>query len=276
MRILVTGSEGFIGKNLVARLEQDGHEVIKYDKKIDRPTESYWIEKEPFDICYHLACMNQTEASKFPEENVEVNTLDTRKMALEAAAIGAKFVYTSTASVYGNAKSVPTPVSADLNPLTDYAVAKLAGEYFVKNSGADCVIYRLSNVYGPHQTLDNPYCGVIGRFIEQALAGKPLTIIGDGTQTRDFTFVDDVVDVLLNLENRKGVFNVSHGVETPVIKVAGAVIHALGKAVPVEFIEPRTIDGVQRRFLQSDLGCPTNLKTGIQKTVDWFLENKQS
>lgn len=280
MRVLVTGSEGFVGKNLVERLLADGHEVVPYDEKIDRPTESYWIEQEPFDVCFHLACMNQMRATQFPQENLEVNAMDTRLMAEEARNQGAKFIYTSTASVYGNAKTIPTPVTEQLNPLTDYAVAKLAGEYFVKNSGADWTILRLSNVYGPHQTLDNPYCGVIGRFIEASLAGKPMQIIGDGQQTRDFSFVGDVVEHLVQVgihRREKGVFNVSSGVETSIYDLATIISaqtdHPLYESDQnwVSGVPARPIDSIERRCLVPDLRCETDLDFGIEKTVDWFL-----
>jgi UDP-glucose 4-epimerase len=279
MKILVTGSEGFIGKNLCERLEQQGHEVVRYDEKIDRPTESYWVAEEDFEVCFHLACMNQMNAVKNWQENMEVNALDTRLMALESAKRGAKFVYTSTASVYGNARTIPTPSTADLNPLTDYAVAKLAGEYFVKNSGADWTILRLSNVYGPHQTLDNPYCGVIGRFMEQARKGEPLTVIGSGMQTRDFTYVGDVVKNLIlvgidwqNVYSEQ-VLNISHGRETTVMEIAERVLDLYDRE-DLKKIPERAIDSVARRCLIPDLHyCPTGISKGLSLTKDWF-DNK--
>lgn len=281
MKCLVTGSEGFIGKNLVAALKADGHEVDEWDvKNGDDITRNFFIThpEDTFDVVYHLACMNQMTAAD-PDaaiQNLEVNAYGTRRLAEYAVDNDAKFVYTSTASVYGNAEQIPTPVTAKLNPLTDYAVAKLAGEYFVQNSGADWTILRLSNVYGPHQTLDNPYCGVIGRFLEQEANGEPLTVIGDGMQTRDFTYVGDVVEHLQRAAYKCAypsdysgrIFNVSRGRETPVEYVARSISHNIKR------IEKRPIDGVDRRCLVPDLLCPTTLDAGIRLTKDWFREHR--
>lgn len=279
MKCLVTGSEGFIGRNLVERLEKEGHEVVGFDVKSEKAGEQIAYDRHPGDVIFHLACTNQTRASegrKGAWENVANNIWLTRNLANYAAETGMKFIYTSTASVYGNAAVIPTPSKANLAPLTDYAVAKLAGEHYTQISGADWTIVRLSNVYGPHQTLENPYCGVIGRFMEQARAREPLTVIGDGSQTRDFTFVDDVVNRLLQIAdprlkysfNRK-VFNLSHGQETSI----AALAHLIARQYDVyaRFDHPeRAIDSVKRRCLIPDIGCHTSLKTGLFLTKRWF------
>lgn len=287
MKALVTGSEGFIGKNLVERLRADGHEVVGFDTKTGKSATQIVDRFIEGDVIFHLACINQMQAVEKAYDNLGTNAHMTRGLARYAAEIGAKFVYTSTASVYGQSETIPTPEHAELMPLTDYAVAKLAGEHFVKNSGADYTILRLSNVYGPHQTLENPYCGVIGRFFEQIKAGESLTVIGDGLQTRDFTYVGDVVDNLVSVGTgnkiyyQEQVFNLSHGDETNVISLARKCMEAAGVNLPVEFIPKRTIDGVNRRCLDSrlgrayGLGCRTRLDFGLEKTWEWF-ESQES
>lgn len=277
MKILVTGSEGFIGKNLVTALKSQGHEVIGWDIKLGSGVEDageHWRNlPKDIDTIYHLGCVNQMSALSQPYRNLTSNSLACKFISGAAKRMGARFIYTSTASVYGNALEIPTPVTAREAPITDYAVAKLAGEHFVRNSGANWTILRLSNVYGPHQTLDNPYCGVIGRFITQSLAGEPMTIIGDGTQTRDFSYVDDVVEHLIFSAPRpwasERTLNVSSGQETSVSRLAKKISVETGGGYGTG-TERRPIDGVQRRLLVPDLVCETELGVGIARTVDWF------
>lgn len=285
MKCLVTGSEGFIGKNLVAELRARGHEAVEVDIKPPSRVDANIVNialSDPFDVIFHLACVNQMQAVDLPELNLRTNALSTKRLAKQAAEQGSKFIYTSTASVYGQQEVLPTPEFAELDPLTDYAVAKLAGEFFVKNSGADYTILRLSNVYGPHQTLENPYCGVIGRFFEQIKRGEPLTVIRDGAQTRDFTYVGDVVGNLIKVGTteriyyRNQLFNLSHGDETSVMKLAQKCLEAADSDLPVQFVDRRVIDGVNRRCLSNRLGrayglvCNTRLDYGLEQTWEWM------
>jgi len=265
--MIVTGSEGFIGKNLVARLERSGHWVYKMDTKrgLDMFTSLATV-----DVIYHLACINQEEALNKPLENLKVNAYGAKFMAEAAKRMDAKLIYTSTASVYGASERIPTPVDADINPQTDYAVAKLAGEHFIRNSGCDYKILRLSNVYGPGQTTENPYCGVIGRFIEQGMAGEPLTMIAPGTQTRDYTYIDDVIDVITTTEADNTTKNVSSGTETSVSWLAGEIIKLTGSKSGLVVIPERGIDGIMRRRLITDYRCPTALSEGLARTVEWY------
>ncbi len=274
MRSLVTGSHGFIGSQLVLALKERGDRVYEFDTKAPRLKD---LLMGPYpsqlDEIYHLACVNQEEALQKDTENLAVNAYGTKLMADLAVSRGARFVYTSTASVYGQHYIIPTPIGSLTKPRSDYAIAKLAGEHFVQKSEADFTIFRLSNVYGPGQTTENPYCGVVAKFMEAAIAGKPLQIIGDGSQTRDFTYVEDILPHLMNPE-LKGVLNCSHGVETDIKNLANAIFYFLKeKAVgsSIEYAPERPVDGIQRRCLVSDVNCPTDLKTGLNKTYTWLL-----
>jgi UDP-glucose 4-epimerase len=270
MRVLVTGSHGFIGSQLVLALKERGDEVYESDLKNGVPfyqVNARW--GKPFDEIYHLACVNQEEAVGNPERNVLVNAYGAKLMAEIAVTSGARFVYTSTASVYGKANIIPTHSRYRPKPKSDYAVAKLAGEHFVKNSGADFTIFRLSNVYGPGQTTENPYCGVVAKFFEAAIAGKPLQIIGDGSQTRDFTYVGDVIPHLMNPE-LKGLLNCSHGDETSIASLAGQLVSICESGSDFHWAPERPVDGIQRRCLISDVTCPTDLQMGLQKTYNWL------
>jgi UDP-glucose 4-epimerase len=282
MRVLVTGSHGFIGSQLVLALKERGDEVLECD--FDRMDEdhgpNYYEDlfspiprkgrMNHLDEIYHLACVNQEAALYDSAKNLRVNALGAQHMAKHAATSGARFVYTSTASVYGNQICYPIPNSEEVYPKTDYAVAKLAGEHFVKNSGADFTVFRLSNVYGPGQTTDNPYCGVVAKFFEAAIAGKPLQIIGDGSQTRDFTYVEDILPHLMNPE-LKGVLNCSYGEEISVMELANLISDIVPYDGRFDRVPERPVDGIQRRCLISDVTCPTDLQTGLKRTYDWIL-----
>ncbi len=273
MKALVTGSEGFIGKNLVARLEKDGNEVIGFDPKSYTTGRDIIERRHTADVIYHLGCINQMQATKFPKQNLEVNALLTRDLAVYAKAIGARFVYTSTASVYGAGITLPLQIGDPERPVTEYGVAKLAGEKYVQQIGGDYLIYRLSNVYGPHQTLDNPYCGVIGRFIEANLSNQPMTVIGSGLQTRDFSFVDDVTEILAYTEPPVGLSRlnqISSGKETSVLEIAMTIGRMTGEETKITWIDPRPIDTVDRRVLRPVYPANTPLEDGLEKTIAWM------
>jgi UDP-glucose 4-epimerase len=271
MRVLVTGSHGFIGSQLVLALKERGDTVVEADTKIGNDLFMWGVcEAGPFDEIYHLACVNQEAAVHNPKENLRVNAEAAWLMGKLAARDGSRFVYTSTASVYGQNLNIPTRSIDYEDPKSDYAVAKLAGEHFVKNSGSDYTVFRLSNVYGPGQSTENPYCGVVAKFMEAAMAGEPLKIIGDGSQTRDFTYVEDILPHLMN-PDLKGVLNCSHGKETSILGLAMALNLSFGTLSSYEFVPERPVDGIQRRCLISDVTCPTDLKTGLQKTYDWIV-----
>lgn len=269
MKIILTGSNGFIGTNLKERLLKDGHIVHSFDTKMHKSMFQAWPKA---DIIYHLACINQMAAVSDPFGNLEVNAYGAKYAADQAADMGIPLVYTSTASVYGRSHKIPTPVDADIEPLTDYAVAKYAGELFIQKSGCDYQIYRLSNVYGPHQTLDNPYCGVIGRFITQALDGKPLTVIEPGTQTRDYTYIDDVVNILKEPDINNQVKNISRSYEVSPLELVAMLSEVLGKRLEIKYIPARPIDSIKSRRLITNHRCPTTLYDGLSATVEWFYE----
>ncbi len=271
MKILVTGSDGFIGQNLCERLEGDNHHIAYWDLK--RDVNLAYQDAPSVEIIYHLACMNQMQATLDPEQNLIENAYNARYMASEAKRVGAKLIYTSTAAVYGQKPAAPIRRTAIPSPQSDYAVAKLAGEHFVRNISPSATILRLSNIYGPFQTTSDPFCGVVGRFSEDALRGEALQVIGDGLQTRDFTFVEDVVDILVGkaLET-KGTFNVSHGTGTSILRLASLIQETIGSNLTVDVMAPeRPVDGIRSRVLYSDFDCPTSLRVGLRKTVDWCL-----
>jgi len=158
-----------------------------------------------------------------------------------------KIVYASTASIYGTANYLPIPETASVNPSSFYAVSKYAGEgycrVFSKLYDLPVTILRYSNVYGYYQTPANPYCGVIGKFLERSLENEPLLIHGDGEQTRDFTFVEDAVEAAilaaLSEQSAGRIYNVGTGTETRINQLAQLIIQATHSSSRTKHIEHR-------------------------------------
>ena len=222
---LVTGGAGFIGSHLVDRLLADGHRVTVVDdfsngrrsnletassnsnlSIIDADVADYDKIAPLFDgvdWVFHLAGLADIVPSiQHPMKYHHAN-VDGTVAVLEAsrnAKVG-RFVYAASSSCYGLPDSYPTPESADIKPMYPYALSKHLGEECVLHWGQvydiPCLSLRLFNVYGPRSRTTGAYGAVFGVFLAQKLASKPFTVVGDGTQTRDFTFVTDVVDAFV-------------------------------------------------------------------------------
>ena len=223
MKVLVTGGAGFIGSHTVERLLTAGHEVTVLDdlstgSRANLATVEHDVELLVGDIAdpaavtraaagcevvVHLAAVASVEASvRDPLRTNRTNLTGTINVFDAAARAGARrVVYASSAAVYGEATDLPIREDAVKRPMSPYAIDKLAGEYYLahfQRSGAfSGTAFRFFNVYGPRQDPSSPYSGVISVFLDRAKRGKGVTIYGDGSQTRDFVYVKDLVDVLL-------------------------------------------------------------------------------
>lgn len=224
-RALVTGAAGFIGGHLIDRLLADAHEVVAIDNlatgrlanlahvisdprltfhKVD-VTDRAALERffDGVEWVFHLAALADIVPSIQQPLAYHAANVDGTAAVLEAArACGVnRFLYAASSSCYGLPDEVPTPESAPIRPMYPYALTKYVGEQYVLHWGQvyrlPCVSLRLFNVYGPRARTSGTYGAVFGVFLAQRLAGKPLTIVGDGRQTRDFTFVTDVVDAFV-------------------------------------------------------------------------------
>jgi len=219
VKALVTGGAGFIGSNLVDRLIADGHDVTVIDNEsADSNEQFYWNPQarnykydvrdyvmvrrlyEGQDAVFHLAADARIQPSiEDPLKAVENNVIGTAT-ALECARVCRvkRFIYSSTSAAYGLKNTPPMVESMSTDCLNPYSVSKVAGEELCKMYsrlyGMETVTFRYFNVYGERQPLRGQYAPVIGIFLRQRAAGEPLTIVGDGTQRRDFTYVGDVVD----------------------------------------------------------------------------------
>ncbi|WP_274363654.1 NAD-dependent epimerase/dehydratase family protein [Paenibacillus thermotolerans] len=305
--VLVTGGAGFVGSNLVRRLLPISEHIIVIDdcstskpsalpvsNKITFMKQSYvsdeLLENVLGDIqhIYHLACRNLEMSVQNTDDDFHVNLYGgylLLKKAMEKSRHLQRFVYTSTASVYGNASVLPTPES-EYDTTTPYAASKLSVEHycrvFHRMHQLPVTVLRLSNAYGPGQLTSNPYCGVIAKFFEAAAGGLPLTVFGDGSQTRDFTYIEDVIEALLlagiSPAAVGGVFNVGTGVETSVNRLAELVLQIAGRPkTQTQFSPKRKVDVVTRRCLNSDLlqytlgwKAKTTLEEGLERTYRWL------
>jgi len=226
-KVLVTGGAGFIGSHLVDKLIEKGHKVIVLDNLSTGKKENLNPEAEFYnlDICdfakirplfkevdfvFHLAAIPRVPISvKDPIGTSKVNILGTINVFKAALDGGVKrVVFASSSSVYGEQKELPLRESMIPNPISPYGLQKLVGEQFAKLFTKlyklPIVCLRYFNVYGPRVDFDSDYSLVIGKFLKQRAEGKPLTIYGDGEQTRGFCFVDDVVEAnILAMESEK-------------------------------------------------------------------------
>jgi UDP-glucose 4-epimerase len=246
--VLVTGAGGFIGNHLVLELLRRGLEIRAVDR-IRRPsvfprhsklvyyradvnnTNSWWQIKPGTRIVHLAAHTSVQESVQRPLLTVRANIEATCRMLDLARKIDSdRFIFTSTAAIYGGRRSscreTDTPA-----PASPYASSKLASEYYCKVYaslyGIPTVILRYFNVYGPGQS--NRYAGVITRFVREALAGKPPVIFGDGKQTRDFVYIDDVIRAtIISLSKRVPsgtVLNIGTGRATSIMSLARQILH---------------------------------------------------
>ena len=255
MKSLVTGGAGFIGSNLVDRLLDLGHEVIVIDNEYsDAHDQFYWNDKAEnykYDICdyentrplydgvdyvFHIAAEARIQpAIENPIRAVTINSVGTCTVLQCAREAGVRRVmYSSTSSAYGLKNELPNTESQPDDCLNPYSISKTNGEklcsMYTTLYGLETVIFRYFNVYGERQPLKGQYAPVVGIFLRQRAAGEPLTIVGDGEQRRDFTYVGDVVNanIMAAISNQEEeafgeVYNVGTGTNYSVNEVAAMI-----------------------------------------------------
>ena len=303
--ILVTGGAGFVGSNIVSSL------IKKYKAKVTvlddlftgslshlqglsyefihgSVEDSVLVDKAVAgkNVVFHLAARNIIVSNKNPREDLNVNVLGSFNVYEASLRHGVdRVVYTSTSSIYGNPTSIPVAEDDRKSFLSFYSASKFSGEVYAKAfnevHNLPISILRYSNVYGVNQAPSNPYCGVIGKFIDMAIQNKPLKIHGDGEQTRDFTFIDDAVEATIAAAiYEKGIgeiYNVGTGVETSVNILAKMIVEITESNSVIENIDKRDIDNIRRRVVniertRHDLRYQplTTLKSGLTKTIAWY------
>jgi len=248
-------------------------------------------------VVMHLASRaSPLEFAKFPIQIMKANTLGTWVALGIAKEHRARLVYTSSSEIYGDPdqEHIPTPETypGNVNPVgprSCYDEAKRAGEAFINayriQHGLDTRILRVFNTFGPRMRPGDVYGRVIPRFIDQALTGHPLTVFGDGKQTRSFTYVSDMVEGLLKAawvaEASGEVVNIGGGVETQIVDLARMILDLTGSGSEIEF-HPLPVDDPRRRCPEVSkarklLGWKPkiSLKQGLLRTIKWFRDRRE-
>ena len=303
--VLVTGHTGFKGSWLVYWLKEMGANVIGYS--LEAPTAPNHIEllklniisvvgdirdidklNDTFaqykpDIVFHLAAQIDLRKSlENPEEDYEINVTGSKNVIISAEKHGVKkFVFASSAAVYGDNQNLPIKETEPIKAQAQYGKSKAEIEDALKESKIPSVVLRYANAYGPRQgTIGEG--GVIAVFCKRLISCEPITINGDGEQTRDFIFVQDIVNANIKaLESEKdfALYNVSTTQETSVNEIANQLLKISQKTSKIEHQDP--IKGevlrnsLNNQFIRKELNWEpeTDINKGLEKTWQWFNQN---
>jgi nucleoside-diphosphate-sugar epimerase len=312
MKVLVTGGGGFIGSNLVRALLARGDEVRVLDnfstgsrrnlENLERDVEVVEGELRSYErvhnavrgteIVFHLGALGSVPRSvQDPLTSSAVNVEGTLNVQLAARDEGVRrVVFASSSSIYGNQAELPLRESMAPDPVSPYGVAKLAAErYCVSFSRVyhsfETVVLRYFNVFGPRQDPTSQYAAVVPLFITAIAAGRPVTIFDDGEQSRDFTYVDNVVAANLLAADAKGasgrIFNVSAGSPTSVNELADTIGRLLDRPVEKTYLPARPGDlrnswaDVSEARDQLGYEPGVGLEEGLSRTCDFLLDRKE-
>ena len=307
---LVTGGAGFIGSNIVDTLIDKGHQVRVLDDLSTGHLENLESVKDKVnflkgdirdkaivaqavkgvDAVIHIAALRAVLRSvDSPEESNDVNVNGTLNLLIAARDAGVKrFVFSSSSSIYGDTEKFPLDENETPNPLSPYAASKIMGEYyckiFYKLYGLETVCLRYFNVFGPRQNPESVYSAVIPIFIDCLLKAKSPEIHWDGKQSRDFSFVDNVVEANFLASQVPGVagevFNIACHEEYSVLDIFNHLKDILRIKNIEPTFKPKRAGDVRRTFADISkseklLGfqVQTRFRPGLEKTVDWFLKS---
>ena len=297
-KVIVTGGCGFIGSHLSEKLVNLGINVVILDnlstgrleniKEFKKKVKFYRVDIsnkkkiakffKNIDVVFHCAALADIVPSiENPDLYFRSNVLGTQNIAsLSVENKVKKIIYTASSSCYGIAKKIPTKENSDINPKYPYALTKFLGEeilvHWSKLFNINLVSLRLFNVYGPRSRTSGTYGAMFGTFLAQKISGSPLTIVGNGKQTRDFTYISDVVDVLYkasisNIKNE--IFNVGSGANVSVnyiAKLIGGKIVKIPKRPGEPFKTYANINKVKKKLNWKP-------KVKIEKGVEILLKN---
>jgi len=290
MIFLITGAAGFLGSNLANRLTREGHHVRGLDDLStgdpqvlngevhftrgdvnDRP--KLWTLLQEVDCVYHLAArVSVPESIIYPREYNAVNVGGTVSLMEAMRDVGVRrVVFISSGAVYGDQQDQPVRETAIPYPRSPYAVSKLAAEFYVRTIGdlwgIETVSLRVFNAYGPGQHLPPSHPPVIPNFLRQAIRGGTIVVHGDGSQTRDYVYVDDVVSAMIAAATAPGldnqVINIGSGSQTSVRELVRLMLETARSQVEVMY-NPRNDPGVSR--LCADISLARE-KLGYQPSI---------
>lgn len=306
--VFVTGAAGFIGSELVRQLVERDCRVVAFDNLVNgcrqnlegllgdqvrlviadvRDASIISALLPGVDTVFHLACLGVRHSIHSPHENHEVNATATLKLLSAAKAAGVRrFVYVSSSEVYGTGRYVPMTEEHPIYPMTVYGASKLAGECytraFYRTHGLSTVVVRPFNTYGPRCHHEGDSGEVIPKFVLRCLAERPMVILGDGSQTRDFSYVSDTARGILQAglaEKAVGeTINLGSGHEISITELARQVASVVGQPrVSVVHDSPRPGDvrrlyadnAKARKLLGYESQIP--LTEGLARVKDWYL-----
>ena len=302
MKVLVTGGAGFIGSHLVDRLILEGHDSVVVDnlvtgkrRNINRAARFYKMDVQSWrlervfrnerpNVVMHLAAqMDVRKSVEDPMFDAQVNVLGTLNVLQQAVKHGVRKVIFSSSggAIYGEQETYPAPETHVLKPLSPYGLSKLCGEqylsYFQRVSGLQAVSLRYANVYGPRQDPEGE-AGVVAIFIQKMLNNEQAVINGNGRQTRDFVFVDDVVEANLAMmgQETQGTYNVGTGVETSINDLFRILVQHTGSTCkemhgPAKKGEQaRSVIDCTKLRQEVSWEPKADLSEGLKKTVEYF------
>ncbi|MHC4336423.1 MAG: SDR family oxidoreductase [Planctomycetota bacterium] len=308
-KFLVTGGAGFIGSNICKKLTSQGCFVRVIDNLLtgkksnlaDIADKIEFIEADmgdesiarramkDIDVVLHQGALPSVPRSIDDPAATHKHCVDaTFTLLLAARDAGIKrFVYASSSSAYGDTPKLPKIETMPVRPLSPYAVGKLVGEHyctvFYSVFGLETISLRYFNVFGPHQDPTSQYAAAIPAFVTAILMGEPPTVFGDGEQSRDFTYVDNVVDSNLLAARAKHtageVVNIACGQAVTVNEVIEIINELVGKNITPIYDPPRPGDikhsladiNLARKLLSYK--PPVSFKEGLQKAIDWYRDN---
>lgn len=311
LNILVTGGAGFIGSHLVDELAKENHVLILDDFSSGereniarhegtssvtvmtgdiRDRETVFRATKGVDMVFHLAVRCLRESIHNPMVAHDVNATGTLNLlhASLANAVG-RFIYVSSSEIYGSARYVPMDEDHPCEPITVYGASKLAGELYTlsyhKTYGLATTVVRPFNTYGPRSHLRGVYGEVIPRFVLRILGNQPPIIFGDGTQTRDFTYVSDTVKGIMLASACDDMVgqpvNIARGEEVSIRELANIISGKLGRAALTPVYENRRPGDVMRHCADISkarrmLGFhpEVNIAEGINAYIEWFMSRK--
>lgn len=310
MRILVTGAAGFIGSSIAKKALTEGHSVVGVDNLITGNLDNLasiasqieFVEQdirereamsrlcEGVEVVFHEAALPSVPKSVLDpltshQHNVE-GTLSVLLAAREQKV--RRVIYAASSSAYGESPTLPKHEQMLPAPISPYAVQKLTGEHYMQSFyrvyGLETVCLRYFNVFGPFQAADSPYSGVLAKFITSLLEGKSPVIYGDGQQSRDFTYIDNVVTANLlaavaPAEKVAGkVYNLACGERHSLLETFKILAELIGFGGQPEFGPPRQGDIAHSladiSLIERDLGyrAEVGFTEGLERTVDWYAE----
>ena len=311
MKYIVTGGAGFIGSHIVEELAHGRHDVVIIDNLFsgksenvapfldgDRVTFVKGSITDPAllnrtftgaDGIFHQAAIASVPRSiDNPVATNEANVTGTLNVLLAARDAGVRrVVFASSSAVYGDTPSLPKREDMTPNPRSPYAVSKLAGEQYLRVFsevyGIGTISLRYFNVFGPRQDPDSQYAAVIPRFITGILHHRSPTVFGDGEQTRDFTYVKDVVQANIRAmeSDAQGVFNVAYCRQISVQELAALIMEITGISVPLSF-EPQRMGDIRDSCADIHRAADAfgyspkfTVRSGLEETVRWYQQQLQ-